>query len=264
MTERQKVSTPSPDICISRTETSRLLGVTGRTIDYHARNNRINPIRSGKNTFFLLTEIQGLHEYLCARSGKVAGKLQPKEAVQIDGITRKTVSQEDLAPDTRTLNAILGEYQRQEDMRHRELSGRLHLLEQLVGVAGRGVGLNRPTLIAIAEEVIRKNQAVEHMTEDEKELWMQRIAAMDYQTVKYCLATPEISNIPIWLLRLGIKISSSRPTQKDKNSDLLHCRNLRILLQSFAPPKPIYYCSFPIPPALSAIDGLILASHCTV
>ena len=225
------VSTPTASSYISRTDTAKELGVGVRGVDYHVREGTLTPIKDGRRTLFLREEVISLKE---------------------DRVKSRTDD---------TLRRSVGERNRQDDLKFSELGERLKFLEHVMGVSGRATGLNKPVLLAMAEEAVRKSRQVDHLPTEEKDMWMQRIAAMDFKTAKYCLKNRELANLPIWLLRLGVKIAESRETKKERNEDLLHCRNLRLLLQSFSPPRPVYYCSFPLPTSLSPVDALILASH---
>jgi len=225
------VSTPTAPSYISRMDTAKELDIGVRGVDYHVREGNLTPIKQGRQTMFLRAEV---------------------EELRTERHRRRTDD---------TLRRAVGERQRQDDLKFQEISERLKFLEHISGVAGRAAGLNKPILLAMTEEVVRKSRQVDRLSTEEKAMWMERISALDYKTVKFCLKTQELSNLPLWILRLGMKIAASRETKKEKNEDLLHCRNLRLLLQSFAPPRPVYYCSFPLPQSLSPVDALILASH---
>lgn len=230
MSDDQSLST-TEETYITRQEAAAFLGLTPRGLDYHVRKGVLSRIKSGKRVYFSRRDVE---RFKMVKEGEAA---------------------------VQTTRAIVGELQRQNEMRFEEINNRFMFLEHVMGVSGRASGLNKPVLLAMAEEAVRKTRQVDRMPEEEKDTWLSRIAALDYKTTKYCLNTPDLSQLPLWLLRLGMKIASSRETKKQQNEDLLHCRNLRLLLQSFQPPKPLYYGDFRLSEGISPLDALILASH---
>lgn len=232
MGEGEAVSTTIEPSHLSRKEVASELGISLSGVDYHIRAGNLNPVRSGNRCLIEREEVEILKEKRPIRSSE-------------------------------TIRALLDERNRQDDFKFQSIHDRLSFLEDIAGVSGRPSGLTKAALLAITEDVILKNRQVNNLGEEERDTWIRRIAAMDYKTVRYCLKTPEVNNLPIWLLRLGIKLANSSSTKNERNKILLHCRNLRLLLQSFSPPRPIYYCTFPLLEKLSPIDSLIIASHAT-
>jgi hypothetical protein len=242
--EQPALSTPTVGKYLTRAEVAHLLGVKPRTVDYHVRQGKFGRIKAGNKVFFDVEEIERFVGYEITTTDLTLARTQ-RAVSKMDKLTAQTAQYE---------------WQKEQERKVSALQNRLQYMEQVAGIGGKGRGLDKAALFALQEEIVRASLRVHILTDEEKMQWMRKISAMDYQTVNSCFTHRGLANLPVWMLKLGSRITASL-SGVAKEEALLHCRNLRLLMQYFTPQRPICYCSFIIPKNLSPIEALVIASH---
>jgi len=141
------------------------------------------------------------------------------------------------------------------------LQERLETLESISGISLRGHGISKTRLLSLQEEAMRRNLTPEAMTEEERDQWILALEHFNVGVVKFCMKHAELRSLPVWLMKLGFRLSKIVKSRKEQNRLLIAVRHLRYLLETFSPSYPLVRCLFHIPHTLSPIDGLILASQ---
>lgn len=237
---------------MTRDEAAKYLKVGPRTVDYHIRHERLTFYKQD-NGRVLLDKKEVIILAKDLKDKKKRG-LENKVARK-NGLVKLTMLEK------RDTNAAIEiGAARETELRYKDLEERLQSLECVAGVTSRGKGLNRPYLLSLMKTATYREFTPERLAEEEFIEWKVAISAMDHKTAKYCLKNPELKELPIRMLQLGIKLADLAPTKRDRNEMLMSVRALRYMLLSFSPPTPLIKANFPIPDTLSTIDALAVAS----
>lgn len=143
-----------------------------------------------------------------------------------------------------------------------DLETRLRALENLGGVAGRHLGLNRIFLQGLLETVSNLDwDSSPFATFESRERWVHAIEQFDYETVRTCLDSPRLRELLNWLLRAAQRMHEVSRDPVERARIRSTSNNLRYLCAQAAPPGPVVLTTFKMRPELSPFESFLFATH---